>query len=160
VLSARFVTFAEGRFVALGDSSFEVHGLGETGWSLQGVAPLGGSVFGFNPRLAALRGGVFAVEDARNRIKVYVDEGRYTWKALPVLDEALVGLEAHGAELDLFIGPYISSHPPDRHGLKLDFLRVGLIVIKQCAGQYLSTGATKVVVHRSTGARGSSLLTF
>ena len=97
-LAERFVTFAEGRFVAFGDSSFEVHGLGETGWSLQGVAPLGGSVFGFLPRLAALRGGVFAVEDARNRTKVYVDEGRYTWSALPVLDEALVGLEAHGAD--------------------------------------------------------------
>jgi hypothetical protein len=95
----RMIAFDDGRFAVINrEDSFEMHGLGETGWSLQGVTPRGVSPFGFLPRLAALRGGVFAVEDARNRTNVYVDEGRYTWKALPVLDEALVGLEAHGAD--------------------------------------------------------------
>jgi hypothetical protein len=93
-----FIAFTKGRFAAFNrEGPFEVHVLGETGWSLQGVAPRGDSPFGF-PRLAALRGGAFAVEDARNRTNVFVDEGRYSWKALPVLDEALVGFEAHGTD--------------------------------------------------------------
>ena len=80
-------------------TSFKMLALGEMGWETDGEAICDGVCrFEYPPRLAVLRGSVFAVEDARKRTNVFAKEGSSKkWTALPVLNEPLVGLEANGA---------------------------------------------------------------
>jgi hypothetical protein len=82
-------------------TSFKMLALGETGWEADGEAGCDNvnvCLFDPTPRLAVLRGSVFAVEDARKRTNVFAKDGSSNkWTALPVLNEPLVGLEANGA---------------------------------------------------------------